>query len=167
MRKRRRCCPGCVTVRAGTFPATAAYTLGLTISDGGYLLQITAILVTSLLFGGMVLYSFGFAALLFHALPGEEAGRLLRTAFPFYYLWLLATATLAALLFIAVDRVGLALLSAVALSTVLARQMLMPAINRATDAGMRRRFATLHGLSVVLALLQMGATGWALVRLAA
>lgn len=131
------------------------------------MLHITTLLLTSLLFGGMVLYSFGFAALLFHALPGEEAGKLLRKAFPLYYAWLIATATLAALLLAAVDRVGLVLLSAVALSTIPARQLLMPAINRATDAGFKRRFAILHGLSVFLALLQMAATGWALARLGA
>jgi hypothetical protein len=131
------------------------------------LLHITALLVTSLLFGGMVLYSFGFAAFLFHALPAHEAGGVLRKAFPPYYVWLIATATLGAVLLAAVDRVGLALLSAVALSTVPARQLLMPAINRATDNGLKRRFATLHGLSVVLALLQMAATGWALARLGA
>jgi hypothetical protein len=33
-----------------------------------------ALLATALLFGGMVLYSFGFAAFLFSALPAEQAG---------------------------------------------------------------------------------------------
>jgi len=33
-----------------------------------------AILITAILFGGMVLFSFGFAALVFSALPAEHAG---------------------------------------------------------------------------------------------
>lgn len=33
-----------------------------------------AVLITSLLFGGMTLYSFSFAAFLFNALPAETAG---------------------------------------------------------------------------------------------
>lgn len=41
-----------------------------------------ALLATALLFGGMTLYSFGFAAFLFTALPPETAGAALRRAFP-------------------------------------------------------------------------------------
>ena len=38
------------------------------------------------------------------------------------------------------------------LTTVAARQLLMPAINRATDLGYRKRFLWLHGFSVLLTL---------------
>jgi hypothetical protein len=41
-----------------------------------------AVLITALLFGGMTLYSFGFAAFLFSALPAATAGSALRRAFP-------------------------------------------------------------------------------------
>ncbi len=41
-----------------------------------------ALLVTALLFGGIILYSFGFAAFIFSALPADLAGRTLRRAFP-------------------------------------------------------------------------------------
>ena len=41
-----------------------------------------AILSTALLFGGMTLYSFGFAAFLFKPLPAPAAGATLRLAFP-------------------------------------------------------------------------------------
>ena len=40
-----------------------------------------ALLVTALLFGGTVLYSFGFAAFVFNALPADVAGPLIRRAF--------------------------------------------------------------------------------------
>jgi hypothetical protein len=42
----------------------------------------------------------------------------------------------------------------------------MPAINRATDAGNRRRFAWLHGLSVAVTLAHIAACGWLLAGLA-
>lgn len=57
-------------------------------------------------------------------------------------------------------------MAAVAVTTVLVRQILMPAINRATDAGLRERFKWLHGLSVVITLGHIAATGWLLSTLA-
>jgi len=121
-----------------------------------------AVLATALLFGGMTLYSFGFAAFLFKALPAPAAGAVLRKAFPWFYLFVIATSSLAALLWWPHDAAAAALLAAVALSTVPVRQWLMPAINRATDAGKRRLFKWLHGLSVLVTLVHIAATGWLL-----
>ncbi|MEL6960975.1 MAG: DUF4149 domain-containing protein, partial [Pseudomonadota bacterium] len=59
-----------------------------------------------------------------------------------------------------------ALLGAIALSTVYARQILMPQINAATDRGDKSAFGRLHGLSVVIQLVQIGLAGWAVVLLA-
>ena len=42
----------------------------------------------------------------------------------------------------------------------------MPAINRASDTGMRQRFMWLHGLSVVITLGHIAATRWLLSNLA-
>ena len=105
-----------------------------------------AILVTALLFGGMTLYSFGFAAFLFKALPAPSAGATLRLAFPWFYLFVVATA-------------------AVALTTIPVRQLLMPAINRATDSDDRLRFKWLHGASVLVTLSHIALTGWILARI--
>jgi hypothetical protein len=123
-----------------------------------------ALIVAAILFGGMVLYSFGFAAFLFTSLPADDAGALLRRAFPHFYLWVIATAVIAALLQLGADPVSLGLLVAVALTTVPTRQLLMPAINAATDAGDRRRFNRLHGLSVVITLAHIAAVGYVLLR---
>ncbi len=123
-----------------------------------------ALLCTALLFGGMTLYSFGFAAFLFNALPAQTAGLVLRRAFPWFYLFVIATSAVAALLWWPHDAVFAAVMAAVALSTVPVRQLLMPAINRATDAGQRRRFQWLHGLSVLVTLGHIAATGWLLVQ---
>lgn len=124
-----------------------------------------AVLITSLLFGGMTLYSFGFAAFLFSALPAETAGLVLRRAFPFFYLFVIATAVPAAALLWSHDPLAGVLMGLVALTTVPARQMLMPAINLATDSGQRQRFKWLHSLSVVITLSHIAAAGFVLVRL--
>ena len=130
-------------------------------------MTIAALLVTALLFGGMILYSFGFAAFLFTALPADVAGRTIRRAFPHFYLFVIATAALAAGLLLPQDRGLAALMALVALSTVPTRQMLMPAINTATDTGARRRFQVLHGLSVAITLAHIALAGWVLARLPA
>ena len=123
-----------------------------------------AVLTTALLFGGMTLYSFGFAAFLFKAMPAPAAGTTLRLAFPWFYLFVMVTAALAALLWWPHDKVAATLMAAVALSTLPVRQLLMPAINRATDAGDRLRFKWLHGASVLVTLGHIIATGWLVAR---
>jgi hypothetical protein len=99
-----------------------------------------AVLSTALLFGGMTLYSFGFAAFLFSALPAKTAGETLRRAFPWFYAFVIATSAAAALLWWHSNPAFAAVMAAVAITTVPVRQVLMPAINRATDAGLRQRF---------------------------
>jgi hypothetical protein len=124
-----------------------------------------AVLTTALLFGGMTLYSFGFAAFLFTALPAETAGQALRRAFPLFYLFVIVTAAAAGGLLWSHDPLAAGLMAMVAITTLPSRQILMPAINRATDAGQRQRFKWLHGLSVVITLAHIGAAGFVLVRL--
>lgn len=125
-----------------------------------------ALLLTALLFGGMVLYSFGFAAFVFTALPAETAGPLIRRAFPHFYLFVLASSVVAGALAWAGDGLSAATLAAIALTTVFARQALMPAINRATDSGDKRRFKLLHGLSVAITLAHILGAALVLLRLA-
>lgn len=129
-------------------------------------LRPAALLAVSGLFGGMLLFAGGFAAFLFKALPAAEARALIRKAFPPFYLLVLGSAVLAALLASPIDGPGALALALIALTTVPARQVLMPAINDATDRGLRRRFAWLHGLSVVVTLAHIVIAGGVLVRLA-
>jgi hypothetical protein len=70
----------------------------------------------------------------------------------------------AALLQIGDDPTSLYLLLAVALTTLPARQLLMPAINAATDAGDKRRFNRLHGFSVLVTLAHIVAVAYVLLR---
>lgn len=124
-----------------------------------------AILVTALLFGGMTLYSFGFAAFLFKALPAPSAGATLRLAFPWFYLFVVATAAVAALLWWSHDTMAATVMAAVALTTIPVRQLLMPAINLATVSDDRLRFKWLHGASVLVTLSHIALTGCILVRI--
>ena len=125
-----------------------------------------ALLLTALLFGGMVLYSFGFAAFVFNALPADTAGPLIRKAFPHFYLFVLASALVAGGIVMFIDPISAAILGFVAATTVYARQVLMPAINEATDAGNKTRFKWLHGFSVFITLSHIVAAAWVLLRLA-
>ena len=56
------------------------------------MIEIASVLTVALLFGGMALFSFGFAAFLFTALPMPQARSTIRAAFPHFYLFVLATA---------------------------------------------------------------------------
>lgn len=127
-------------------------------------MTIIALLTTALLFGGMLLYSFGFAAFLFSALPPETAGPVLRQAFPHFYLFVIIAAAVAGGLLWSLDALSGGLMAVVALTTLPSRQMLMPAINRATDAGATSKFRTLHGLSVIITLAHIGMVGFVLSR---
>lgn len=127
-------------------------------------LSISALLATAFLFGGMALFSFGFAAFLFTALPVPDARLLIRKAFPHFYLFVIGASSLAALLVWPGDRVAALLLAAIAISTVPTRQWLMPRINAATDAGDRSRFGRLHGLSVLITLAHIAVAGVVLAR---
>ncbi len=115
-------------------------------------LQTASLLVVSLLFGGMFLFSAGFAAFLFRYLPPQDARMLIRKAFPPFYLFVIVSSGLAMALSWRLDSFSAAWMAFVMLTTVAARQLLMPAINRATDLGYRKRFLWLHGFSVLLTL---------------
>jgi hypothetical protein len=125
-----------------------------------------ALLATALLFGGMVLYSFGFAAFIFHALPADLAGPVIRRAFPYFYLFVLFIAAAAMVATLGRDVTASLILGTIAATTLFARQVLMPAINRATDSGDRSRFKTLHAVSVLITLAHIAGSGCVLVRLA-
>lgn len=125
-----------------------------------------ALLLTALLFGGMTLFSFGFAAILFSVYGPEDARRGIRNSFPHYYLWVIATAAVAGAVAYPVSTLAAWLLIGIALSTAYARQMLMLQINAATDSGNAGRFKMLHGVSVMIQLAQIGMAGWALALVA-
>ena len=134
------------------------------------MIEFAALLLVSTLFGGMMLYSFGFAPMVFSALPAEDAGRFIRAAFPWYYLFVIATAGLGgAILLLSNSRSGVLAL-AIAFVAIFARQVLMPRINSARDMQLqgsgeaKRRFSRLHWISVALNFTQLIAAGYVLYR---
>ena len=121
-------------------------------------------MLVAILFGGMVLYSFGFAAFIFHALPPEVAGPTIRRAFPYFYLFVIVSSAISSILISPFDLISAAFLALIAITTFPTRQLLMPAINRATDRADRASFKLLHGLSVAITLSHIFMTGWVLLR---
>ena len=111
-----------------------------------------ALLLTSFLFGGMMLFAAGFGPIVLKNLEGNVARLFIRNTFPHFYLFVLASSFLAAVtVFVFAPFASLALL-AIFFSTLPARQILMPAINAAADKGDRKKFKLLHALSVVITL---------------
>jgi len=129
------------------------------------MLENLTVLVCALLFGGMVLYSFGFAAFVFSNLPADLAGKTIRKAFPHFYVFVMATALAAAILLWTIDMTSAILMASIVITTIPTRQLLMPAINRATDSGQKARFKWLHTLSVLISLAHMALAAIVLIRL--
>ena len=109
------------------------------------MIEIASVLTVALLFGGMALFSFGFAAFLFTALPMPQARSTIRAAFPHFYLFVLATAAVGGVLLIGVDTLSALLMGVIAITVVPTRQLLMPAINAATDTCNRRGAIKISG----------------------
>ena len=128
--------------------------------------RISALLTSSLLFGGMLLFSASFAAFLFKSLPPIEARVLIRKAFPSFYIFVIITSLIAALLALASSLLSASILVLISLSTIPTRQIIMPAINAASDAKLNQRFLVLHSLSVVITLVHIIAVSFVIVDLA-
>ena len=129
-------------------------------------MDLASLLLTAVLFGGMVFYSFGFAPVLFKLMPVADARPILRGTFPYYYLAIIGLSFIAALAAFFVSPVAAILIALIFASTVYARQLLMPKINQATDKDNKPLFKKLHGFSVVIQLIQILLSGWALVIIA-
>lgn len=133
-------------------------------------MEFVALMLTATLFGGMMLYSFGFAALVFKIMPAERAGETLRKAFPYYYLFTIFAAAVAAFAVVMIDGASAVLLFVTALLSVYARQVLMGWINTARDEevagkeGAKARFDWLHGISVAIGIVQIVIVAYVLAR---
>jgi len=124
-------------------------------------LSAVALLSAALLLGGMAFFAAVLAPLVFTALPADAAGRFVRRLFPAYYVWIIASAAVAALALLPLrlpDALGLGLVAA---STLWLRQGLMPRINALSDAAQagdsaaKAGFARAHRLSVLVNVAQM------------
>jgi hypothetical protein len=111
--------------------------------------------------GGILLFASVIAPVTFAVLDAGAGQRFLRGVFPRYYLFLIVTSAVGALAIVAKHpRLGM-LMAAIALSTVVIRQLVMPAINRARDAELAgdeaagRRFRLLHRAAVIVNVAQL------------
>lgn len=122
---------------------------------------ILALLLSGGLFGSMLFFAVVTAPTIFKALPEDQAGKFLRALFPRYYTWGMVVSFLAAAVCAFLDRTDLILTAVVFVLFVLSRQVLMPQINTSRDAALTgdkkaaKRFLRLHGLSVLVNLVQM------------
>ena len=141
--------------------------MNTTIVDAASLVAVAGV------FGGMAIFAFVYAPLVFIKLGTEAGGRFIRQVFPVYYTAMGGVSIVAAVL-LAVGRAARGA-DAVAMACIgivffLARFVLLPVINRNRDAGQagdgaaKKRFDALHRVSVIVNLLQMLAVLWVLVR---
>jgi hypothetical protein len=113
--------------------------------------QLVAGLALALAFGAMTFFSAVMAPLVFTKLPFETAGGFIRQVFPWYYLSVGSVSALAAVaLVFGAEQVAALLAALAAAGFWFARQVLMPRINAARDAGAHARFERLHRISVAI-----------------
>ena len=105
-----------------------------------FYLRIASVLLVALLFGGMLFFAAGFAAFLFKHLSAGDARVLIRKAFPPFYLFVILCSALVAVTSFGLDSFVTLWMSVITFTALAARQFLMPAINRATDLGLKKRF---------------------------
>ena len=125
-------------------------------------MQVLSVLSVASLFGGMFLFAFGFGTLAFKLLDKETARSLIRNTFPYFYLFVLINSTLAAMLCFYVNATATVLIAIICATTIPNRQILMPAINEASDRGDKKVWRILHGLSVLITLVHIVIAGIAL-----
>ncbi len=133
------------------------------------MLTVLATLVTAFVFGGMGFFSFVVAPLVFRRLAKETAAGFMRAAFPLYYAVMAGASALAALAAAFVGPIEAAIMGVAAAVFVALRQLLLPALNARRergDAASDAAFRRLHGLSMVVNLVQLVAVAVALARLA-
>tara|TARA_B110000438_G_scaffold255693_1_gene262670 strand:- start:1203 stop:1616 length:414 start_codon:yes stop_codon:yes gene_type:complete len=133
------------------------------------MIQYLALLATATLFGGMLIYSFGFAPIVFHALPRDEAGKFIRLAFPWYYIFVISVSALSCFTLIPLDSLSATFMGSIVIIGIIARQFIMPKINAARDLQIKgdkaahKKFVWLHGLSVFLNFVQLIIAGYVLI----
>ena len=122
-------------------------------------MQLLSVLSVASLFGGMVLFASSFGTLSFKLLNKATARTLIRNTFPYFYLYVIINSALAAVFCFYVNAIACVLMAIVCTTTIPNRQVLMPAINDASDSGNRKKWGRLHGLSVLITLVHIVLAG--------
>ena len=118
-------------------------------------MEYIALLFTSFLFGGMLLFSVGFGTLCFKFLEPNVARAFIRKTFPYFYGYVLVVSALIILFSLKISNLTIGLAFSIFITTIPASIFLMPAINKASDAKQKRGFVVLHTISVAVTLLHI------------
>jgi riboflavin transporter FmnP len=131
-------------------------------------LHVASLVLTALLFGTMAALMGLFTRWVFKFLKGDAAGEFLGKVFPSYYRTGTVIAILAAAPLLPGQSYGveIGVLLGVAAAFILSVRFLLPLMGRAKEAGDKKRFAALHGISQALHLTQFAGVAVVLVRLA-
>lgn len=122
------------------------------------------------LLGGMLFFPLVVAPTVFKSLDAERAGRFLRELFPAYYGFIIVLSGIA-LICVYNQPILAGGFAVVLASTLLVRQMLVPAINTWRDQelagadGAAKKFALGHRISVIINMAQLVFVAWALYHL--
>ncbi|MBM08945.1 MAG: hypothetical protein CMF69_05115 [Magnetovibrio sp.] len=128
-----------------------------------------ALIMTACLFGGMIFYSIGFAPLIFHSLQKKEAGIIIRSAFPWHYLFIIIVSFITSIALFLLDSSSAFFMAGITTVGVYSRQVLMRKMNASRDLGIscakaHRRFDILHTVAITLNGVQIVAAGYILVQ---
>ena len=115
-------------------------------------MEFITLLLVSFLFGGMLLFSVGFGTLSFKFLEASTARSFIRKIFPYFYGYVLVISALIFLVCFNISNLNTALACSIFVTTIVASTVLMPAINKASDAKQKRKFVLLHTASVLITL---------------
>ena len=118
-------------------------------------MEFIALLLTSFLFGGMLLFSVGFGTLSLKFLEASVARTFIRKTFPYFYGYVLVVSALIVLLSFNVSNLTAALAFCIFITTIPTSGVLMPAINKASDTKEKKKFFVLHTLSVLITVLHI------------
>ena len=118
-------------------------------------MEYITLLLTSFLFGGMLLFSVGFGTLSFKFLESSIARAFIRKTFPYFYGYVLFVSALIVLFSFNISNLTAALAFSIFITTIPTSRVLMPAINKASDTKQKRNFVLLHTLSVSITLLHI------------
>ena len=118
-------------------------------------MEFIVLLLTSFLFGGMLLFSVGFGTLSFKLLEASIARAFIRKTFPYFYNFVLVVSALVALFSVSISNLTFALAFSIFITTIPTSRFLMPAINKASDKKQKRNFVLLHTVSVLVTLLHI------------
>jgi len=132
-----------------------------------FTLHVGALVATGTIFGGMAFFAFVFTPMVFRFCEREDAAQFLRQVFPVYHRLLAVCCVVPAVLLMpgGTYSVEIGTLLGVAILFLVAARFLVPAANKAREAGDTAKFRAVHRISVLLHMAQMIAVLVTFIRL--